>query len=345
MKPKRVCILFDSHTPYLAFRVNALQHELLTRGWGRLIELHVILIGADEKSYQWNQQSLQDQYTVPLHVLSESFHGLGLRSFFHPSLPGVCLKLTKLYYKLRPKVMLVGGYDRPESILCRLLSYTILGKVGVMHDSRFNDAESFSKNIWLEFIKSLVIARYSFFMVPGRECADYTSFLAGRKKPVYRGAWNVVDNVGMGRAAEDASSDASIYERFQLAPGSPYFFLPARFVTKKNIPFVIGAYAEFLKSQTLPRASAHSLVLCGQGPLKEEIEGKIRSLGLEDKVKLCAWLPYELMPRASRLGTALLLPSLYDQWGMTPLISQGYCWIFKVSLSWFPSSATRVQVP
>jgi len=317
MKPKRVGILFDSHTPYLAFRVNALQQELVARGFDRFVELHVILSGADEKSYQWDQQNLRDRYSVPLHVLTNTFHGLGLHTFLHPSLPKIFTKLTLLYFRLRPRIMFVGGYDRPESLFCRLVSYFFFSKVGVMHDSRFNDAESYSKSIWLEFAKNFIVGRYTFFTVPGHECADYTRFLGGRRKPVYMGAWNVVDNEGIGRAAEDGSRDAEIYERFSLTPGSPYFFLPARFVVKKHLPFVIRAYREFLKGLTTDRASAQSLVLCGHGPLKSEIEALISELGLGDKIKLCEWLPYELMPRAGRLSTALLLPSLHDQWGMT----------------------------
>ncbi len=59
-------------------------------------------------------------------------------------------------------------------------------------------------------------------------------------------------------------------------------------------------------------------MLCGQGPEKDTIEREIdKELSLADHVKLCAWLPYEMMPRACRLSTALILASTHDQWGMT----------------------------
>ena len=316
MKPHRVAILFDSHTPYLSFRVNALQKELLARGWEKHIELHVILIAADWSTYGWNSTGLQGLYEVPVHVLSKEFHGLGLKSVLHPSVPKMLLKLSVLYYRLRPRVTLVGGYDRPSSLWCRLLSYPLLAKVGVMHDSRFNDAESFSKNVTLEMVKSLAVARYSFFMCSGRECADYTRFLAGRKAKAYTEAWNVVDNDAIARSADDASQDGSVWEKLGLSAGRPFFFCPARFVAKKNLPFVIRAYSSYVKGLADPSA-AQSLVLCGQGPDKELVVGAIEANGVRDQVKICAWLPYELMPRACRLSTALLLASTYDQWGMT----------------------------
>lgn len=34
-----------------------------------------------------------------------------------------------------------------------LASIFTRGRVGVLHDSRFNDAESYAKNLWLEFAK------------------------------------------------------------------------------------------------------------------------------------------------------------------------------------------------
>ena len=317
MKPSRVAILFDSHTPYLAFRVNALQEALKLSGLTDRIELHVILIAADWASYGWGAEDLQQKYGVPVHVLSKEFYGLGFRSFLHPALPRVLAKLLTLYYRLRPKITLVGGYDRPTSLFCRLLSYPLLAKVGVMHDSRFNDAESYSKNIWLELAKSFAVRSYSFFMCSGRECADYTRFLAGARKPVYTEAWNIVDNEGIARAADDASHDEELLGRLGLKAGEPYYFCPARFVAKKNLPFVIAAHSDYARSSQDQNSPPSTLVLCGQGPDKALVQQAISHHSNPGAVKICDWLPYELIPRACRLSSAVVLASHYDQWGMT----------------------------
>lgn len=317
MKPQRVVIQFDSHTPYLAFRVNALQRELVRLGLQQHIELHVILTAANWSSYGWDAQSLQEKYEVPLHVLTKEFHGLGLRSFFSTSLPKIFFNLALLFFRLRPRVTLTGGYDRPASLFCRLLSYFFFGKVGVMNDSRFNDAESFNRNATLEFIKSLVVARYSFFMCSGQESADYHRFLGGKNKPIFTEAWDVVDNDGISQAADDTSHDAKIYHSFGLKPGSRYFFFPTRFIPKKNVPFVLRAYAAYLEELGENHDKAQPLVLCGQGPEKDDIHQAIQELSLTGHVKLCDWLPYERMPRACRLATTLILASTHDQWGMT----------------------------
>lgn len=63
-----------------------------------------------------------------------------------------------------------------------------------MHDSRFNDAESYSKSIFMEAAKIPFMRLYHFFMCSGQECVDYTRFLAGPRRPAYHAGWNVLDN-------------------------------------------------------------------------------------------------------------------------------------------------------
>ena len=52
-KPRRVLITFDTHTPYLAFRVRALQRAIESQGLQETIRLEVVLIALEETSYQW----------------------------------------------------------------------------------------------------------------------------------------------------------------------------------------------------------------------------------------------------------------------------------------------------
>ena len=48
MKPVRLLAIFDSHTPYLAFRLNAFQEAIDARGLDDVLKLEVVLIGAEE---------------------------------------------------------------------------------------------------------------------------------------------------------------------------------------------------------------------------------------------------------------------------------------------------------
>ena len=308
MKPIHLLAVFDSHTPYLAFRLNAFQDALVARGLGDDVRLEIVLIGAEEASYGWEGDGLQALYKAPVTVLSHRFRGLGMRSFLHPSVPGC---LWKLLVRRRPKVAFVGGYDRPESMLTTMLGRLWRCKTGVWNDSKFNDAESYGKSIWLELIKSFMVARYHFYLCPGRDSVDYHRFLGGRKKLALSHSWDVVDNASIGRLANEPKHDQAIQEALQVT--GDYFLMPVRFVEKKNSLGVIEAYAQYhkrIKDRALP------LVICGKGPQEAVMRQKIATHGLENNIRVVPWLAYEQVPRASRQSRAVLLASTHDQWGM-----------------------------
>ncbi|MEM7383869.1 MAG: glycosyltransferase [Verrucomicrobiota bacterium] len=327
-----ILALFDSHTPYLSFRLNAFCEDLKKRGLDDRIKVHVVWIGAEEKSYGWGGEKLQDLYQAPVHVLSDAFRGLGMKSFLHPSVPLCGWRLLKLLIQLRPRVCFVGGYDRPESILTTLLSKLWGGKTGVWNDSKFSDQESYARSSWLEWVKGRVVALYDFYMCPGRESVEYHRFLGGRNKVAFEGGWDVVDNESIARAAGDPTRDDEIYESFQLEKGTDFYYMPIRFIPKKNPDRVLQAYAQYRDAvgaeDTLP------LVMSGKGPLEDEIRAKVEEFGLGDHIRIAPWLPYERVPRACRLSRAVLLASLHDQWGLiinealasgTPVLASNRC--------------------
>lgn len=312
MKPLPLLAIFDSHTPYLAFRLNALQEAIETRGLQDRLRLEVVLIGAEEASYGWEGEGLQHLYKMPLTVLSNQFRGLGMRSFLHPSVIPCLAKLFKILIRMRPKVAFVGGYDRPESMFTTLLARFWGCKTGVWNDSKFNDAESYGKSIWLEWIKSFMVARYDFYLCPGRESVDYHRFLGGRRKLAFTHGWDVVDNHGIAQLAGKAEHDPSIREALEVPEGE-FFLMPVRFIEKKNVLRVIEAYASYRNKLT---ATPLPLVICGKGPEEERIRERIAEHDLSQWIKVVPWLPYDQVPRAARLSRAVLLASTHDQWGM-----------------------------
>jgi glycosyltransferase involved in cell wall biosynthesis len=288
--------------------------ELRRRGLDQEVKLQVVLIAGKESTYGWEGEEFEAQYGgVPVTTLSKTFRGLGLRGYFKLSTLKTCMKFFGQLLKHRPKMVLVGGYDRPESMIAAFSAILFRWKVGALHDSRFNDAESFGKNILLERLKSLVLRRYHFFMCSGQECVDYSRFLAGKKKPAYLAGWNVVDNAAIGKAADDSSGDDAIYDHFGIEEGSPFFLMAIRFIAKKNADRVISAYASYRRRAG---SDAAPLVICGQGELEDDYRRRADELGIGDDVKIVPWLDYAQVPRASRLSTAVLLASSHDQWGL-----------------------------
>lgn len=314
---RNVLITFDSHTPYLAFRVRALQKELERRGLTEQVRPRVLLLGASDASYNWEGEALEDQYGgVPVTVLTEQFHGLGFRAYASRLALRTTWKVVVNVLKERPKVAFVGGYDRPASLAIAVLGKIFRWKTGPMHDSRFNDAESYAKQVRLEALKSPFMRLYHFFMCSGRECVEYTQFLAGPKRPAHFAGWNVVDNDGIGTKAGDASRDQELLAAMKLQEGEPFFFMPIRFIEKKNIFRVLEAYARASASPRLGGRPPAPLVITGKGPLREKALAVIREKGLEQHIRLLDWVPYDQIPRAARLSRGVLLASTHDQWGL-----------------------------
>ncbi len=317
-KKKRVVISFDSHTPYLAFRVSSLIRKLEAEGLAGDLDFHIVLLGAEEKSYGWEGGNLDALYGgAKVHILTDEFHGLGMRPYLSRKAMVTTWRYVKKLISLRPKVIFAGGYDRPASFAGALLSYIMRFKIGVLWDSRFNDAESFSKRVGLERIKAFMIRRYDFFMCSGKECAEYTRFLAGPKKPVWTRAWDVVDNDAIARHAGEAAADEEVLEILGLPDGTEFFFAPHRFLPKKNTAVLLEAYAAYRESALAAGHKPACLLLSGKGPLRESIGEKVRRDGLSELVRIVDWIPYHRIPRVFRLSRALVLPSRFDQWGMT----------------------------
>ncbi|MEM9079782.1 MAG: glycosyltransferase family 4 protein [Verrucomicrobiota bacterium] len=309
-----ILITFDSHTPYLAYRVSALQREIKRRNLQDQLHIRVLLLSSHDPNYSWQQNDLEAAYGgTPVTILTEKFHGLGFKSYLTP------LALKTVWYTLvdiltnKPKIAFVGGYDRPSSLLIALLGRLLFFKTGPMHDSRFNDAESYSKSLFMELAKAPFMRLYHFFMCSGQECVDYTRFLAGHKRPAQFGGWNILDNDSIAQRADDSSRDSELRAALSLENNEDFFFMPVRFIEKKNIPLVIAAYQNALSTNPhLPR-----LAIAGKGPLREEVAAHLKESGLDSKVTLVNWLPYELIPRACKLSSAVLLASTHDQWGLT----------------------------
>ncbi len=94
----------------------------------------------------------------------------------------------------------------------------------------------------------------------------------------------------------------------------PFFLAINRFVPKKNLIFLIAAYAEYL--QKIGSDSAWHLVLCGDGEMRSQIEQKIHELGIQDRVHLTGFLQQsELLPYFAH-AKCFIHASTTEQWGL-----------------------------
>lgn len=84
----------------------------------------------------------------------------------------------------------------------------------------------------------------------------------------------------------------------------PVVLFVGRFTEGKRPRLAVEAFAEV--HEEYPDAV---LYLCGDGPLREELEAQVRELGLSDAVTFLGHVPYDEMPNVYRSGDVLVLPS------------------------------------
>jgi len=90
-----------------------------------------------------------------------------------------------------------------------------------------------------------------------------------------------------------------------------FFFTSCRFVEKKNLIFLIETFKEFSKNHP-----SWSLVIAGDGPLKNRLLNAVETLNLEDKVFFPGYVQYDEMPLFYGLSSCFILPSTTEQWGL-----------------------------
>ena len=90
-----------------------------------------------------------------------------------------------------------------------------------------------------------------------------------------------------------------------------YFLTSCRFVKKKNLNILIDAYAQLYRDHP-----EWSLVLAGDGPLKEELESLVRKYNLSSRVYFLGYLDYIEMKHVYSRASCFVLPSTTEQWGL-----------------------------
>jgi glycogen(starch) synthase len=84
----------------------------------------------------------------------------------------------------------------------------------------------------------------------------------------------------------------------------PVVLFVGRLVDGKRPGIAIEAFAKVLEES--PGAEMY---LCGDGPLREELEAQVRELGIESAVTFLGHVPYDEMPKVYRSADVLVLPS------------------------------------
>ncbi len=136
--------------------------------------------------------------------------------------------------------------------------------------------------------------------------------LLGLEEEKIRVVYNGVDRSY--RKLPEGEVKSRLYESFKIS--SPYFFFVGRFDPYKNVTGLIRAFADFIGSTD----GSPQLVIAGSPDPRYPEAGKmVESLGIADRVRFLEKVDEEELLYLYNGALVLVLPSLYEGFGLPPL--------------------------
>ncbi|MES2310473.1 MAG: glycosyltransferase family 4 protein [Verrucomicrobiota bacterium] len=97
-------------------------------------------------------------------------------------------------------------------------------------------------------------------------------------------------------------------------PSRPYWLTVTRMIPRKNLSFLLDAYAGY--RQEIGVDYAWDLALCGSGMEEETLKTKAKKLNIEPFVHFSGFKTYLEIPKWYAFAQALIHPALQEQWGL-----------------------------
>lgn len=287
-KNLQIAILFANYGPYHLARVASAYHACKSRGWN----LFGIELARSEEEYPWQTQAEQ----FPCDIISV-INDCPLEKSKPTDL---FRKLISLLNQTNPDAIAIAGYARP-AMLVALLWCLYQRKTAILLSETTENDEP--RSWWKEKIKKLIITSYQAALVGGNPHKRYLIKLGMPTNAIFLG-YDVVGN------------EVFYPDQIKSLPSplnKPFFLAINRFVSKKNLPFLLSAYANY---RQLVGTSAWNLILCGDGELRLQIEQLINQLQIQDSVHLPGFLQQDqLLPYLAH-AKCFIHASVQEQWGL-----------------------------
>jgi len=178
----------------------------------------------------------------------------------------------------------------------------------LMMDSKYDD---FPRRPWKEWAKRRVMSLFDAAIVAGERSKAYAEFLGIPPQRIFVG-YDVVDNDYFSRQAAAVRENAAALRQQHQLPEN-YFLYVGRLTEKKNLGGLLEAYESYCK-EAGPRA--WTLVICGSGPLEEQLRQQARQLNLS-QVIFAGFKQLDELPLYYGLARCLITPSSHsEQWGL-----------------------------
>jgi glycosyltransferase involved in cell wall biosynthesis len=279
----RAVVLNDTMGPYHYFRLDCADKYLDATAIEFSSMDHTNLWSADN-SYKTNVVTLFSEEPIT-------------------KIPSILIKkkLFKVLNDLNPEVVILSGWDSIPALFALLWALKNNIPTVIISESQEFD---FKRNVIKELAKRIILKLIDSAFVGGVNQSDYLIKLGFKKERIFLGC-DVVDN--------DFFFQSNEADNKKIASQLPrcFFMTSCRFVEKKNLFYLIKVFEKFQR-----KIEGWSLVLVGDGPLKEDLIGLSNQLNISEKIVFTGYQEYESIRSIYKSASCFVLPSITEQWGL-----------------------------
>ena len=180
-------------------------------------------------------------------------------------------RLTKFLNTVKPVLIAVAGYDRPEMRAALRWARRHQSAAILMSETKYDDRR---RSWWRMKLASLVVRQAQAALVSGSASGEYLVTLGMPRERIFRQYGTVENDFFRTRAAAVARD----FDRFDPA-SERYFVVCCRLIEqRKNLLMLLEAYRRY-RSQM--EHDPWRLVICGDGPDRDLLEHTIRERSIK----------------------------------------------------------------
>ena len=303
-------------TPYRKYFYDLMYEECKKRG----DKFHILVMSKTENDRNWNYDDLKGEYTILLNSIT---FNKGTAHIHYNN------NLKKELESLKPDIVIsAGSYLCPGTWTITHLKNKFDYKCIYWSESHLNEKRSYG-NIKLkirDLIRNKFYKSYDGFWYAGKKSKEFIKKYA-LLETKYFFMPNLVENKKYLNAVEiRKEKKEEIKNKMNIDLAKFIFICPARLTAVKGI-------CEFLEIANKSKLKdKFTILLAGDGELKEEIKNKSVEYGID--VRVLGFMEQNRMIELYAISDALLLPSLSDPnplscieslWAGLPLFVSNHC--------------------
>ncbi|HWQ92140.1 MAG TPA: glycosyltransferase [Clostridia bacterium] len=292
-----VVVVFDNFGPYHLARLKAAAKRTPLTG----IEVAGV-------SYEYSWIPARKSETIRIIQLLPEATSVSI------SKAELATRLWNALSQVSPGAVLVPGWSTYASLAT--ISWCTAKKIPSILMSESGESDQ-QRVWWEELIKQRIVRLCSSSLVGGQTHVDYAVKLGMGRERCFTG-YDTVDNQYFAIKAEEARLHGFAIRRKCGLPEN-FFLASARFIAKKNLLGLIGAYACYrAEAERIGKTGSEiwELVLLGDGHLRSTIESHCSKLQIKDHVHMPGFKQYPDLPVYYGLAKAFIHASTTEQWGL-----------------------------